>query len=138
MKTSQYDNYEQILNEWLAEFVDENNEGHELVYRNNAPSIEEIEEHIGDKVYCVYSLFEGDFGVQTIQPISLFSYGSQQKVFAKKELLSNALQNNSIVINGKNIAVKFTSGTPFVQDRTDPDENVKGYYINILTTVYKV
>lgn len=138
MKISQYDNYEQILNEWLAEFVDVNNEGHPLVFRNNAPTIEEIQNYIDDKVYCVYTLFEGDFGVQTIQPISLFSYGSQQKVFAKKEQLSNALQNNAIVISGNNIKVKLTSGSPFVQDRTDPDENVKGYYINILATVYKV
>ena len=135
---SQFDNYEQILNEWLANFVDVNNEGHPLVFRNNAPTLEEIQDHIGDKVYCVYSLFEGDFGMQASQPISLFSYGSQQKVFAKKEQLSNELQNNSIVINGNNIAVKFTSGSPFVQDRTDPDENVKGYYINIIAIVYKV
>jgi hypothetical protein len=138
MRTSQFDNYEQILNEWLADFVDENEVGHELVFRNNAPTIEEIEEHIGSKVYAVYSLFEGDFGVQTTQPISLYSYGSQSAVFAKKELLSNALQNNAVVISGNNIKVKFTAGSPFVQDKTDPDENVKGYYINILTTVYKV
>ena len=135
---SQFDNYEQILNEWIARFVDTNEEGHSLVYRNNAPTIEEIEEHIKDGVYCVYTLFEGDFGVQTSQPISLFSYGNQQKVFDKKEQLSNELQNNSIVINGEKIAVKLTSGNPFVQDRTDPDENVKGYYINIIATVYKV
>lgn len=135
---SQFDNYEQILSEWLTNFVDTNEEGYSLVFRNNAPTLEEIQDHIGDNVYCVYSLFEGDFGVQTSQPISLFSYGSQQKVFAKKELLSNALQNNSIVINGEKIAVKLTSGSPFVQDRTDPDDNVKGYYINIIATVYKV
>jgi hypothetical protein len=138
MITSQNDNYDQILNEWLANFVDVNDEGHPLVFRNNAPTIEEIEDHIGDKVYCVYTLFEGDFGVQTAQPISIYSYGSQQKVFAKKELLSNELQNNAVVIRGNNIIVKFTSGTPFVQDRTDPDDNVKGYYVNILATVYKV
>lgn len=138
MIRSNFDNYEQILNEWLANFVDVNNEGHPLVFRNNAPTLEEIENHIGDKVYCVYTLFEGDWGVQTSQPISIFSYGSQQKVFAKKEQLSNELQNNSIVINGNKIAVKLTSGSPFVQDRTDPDENVKGYYINIIATVYKV
>jgi hypothetical protein len=138
MAESQFDNYEQILNEWLANFVDKNNEGFSLVFRNNAPTIEEIQDHIGDKVYCVYSLFEGNFGIQTGQPISLYSYGSQKKVFAKKEELSKALQNNAVVISGENIKVKFTSGSPFVQDKTDPDENVKGYYINIIATVYKV
>jgi hypothetical protein len=138
MRTSRFDNYEQILNEWLADFVDENEEGHELVFRNNAPTIEEIEEHIGSKVYAVYSLFEGDFGVQTTQPISLYSYGSQSAVFAKKEAMSNDLQNNAVVISGNNIKVKFTAGNPFVQDKTDPDEKVKGYYINIIATVYKV
>lgn len=135
---SNFDNYEQILNEWLANFVDVNNEGHPLVFRNNAPTIEEIQDHIDDKVYCVYTLFEGDFGMQTSQPISLFSYGNQQKVFAMKEQISNVLQNNAIVIQGNNIAVKLTSGNPFVQDRTDADENVKGYYVNIIATVYKV
>lgn len=138
MATSRFDNYEQILNEWLANFVDENEEGHELVYRNNAPTLEEIQGHIGDKVYCVFTLFEGDWGVQTSQPISLFSYGNQQKVFARKEQLSNVLQNNAVIIEGQNIRVKLTSGTPFVQDRIDPDENVKGYYIQILATIYKV
>jgi hypothetical protein len=133
-----YDNYEQILNEWLSRFVDSNAEGHPLVFRNNAPTIEEIEEYIGSKVYAVYSLFEGDFGVQTSQPISLYSYGSQSAVFAKKEAMSNALQNNAVVISGNNIKVKLTAGSPFVQDKTDPDENVKGYYINIIATVYKV
>lgn len=138
MINSNFDNYEQILNEWLAGFVDVNNEGHPLVFRNNAPTLEEIQNHIDDKVYCVYTLFEGDWGVQTSQPISLFSYGSQQKVFAKKEQLSNVLQNNAVVIQGNNIRVKLTSGTPFVQDRPDPDYNVKGYYVNIIATIYKV
>ena len=71
---SNFNNYEQILNEWLANFVDANEEGHPLVFRNNAPTIEEIEDHIGDKVYCVFTLFEGNWGVPTAQPISLFSY----------------------------------------------------------------
>lgn len=137
MIISQYSNYEQILNEWLAGFVDSNADDNPLVFRNNAPTIEEIQNGIGDKVYCVYTMFEGDFGIQTSQPISIFSYGSQQKVFAKKEQLRQALQNNAVVIKGNNIRVKLTSGTPFAQDRTDPDENVKGYYINILATVYK-
>lgn len=137
MINSTFDNYEQILNEWLANFVDVNDEGFPLVYRNNAPTIEEIQDHIGDKVYCVYTLFEGDFGVQTSQPISLFSYGSQRNVFIKKEQLSKALQNNAIVINGDDIKVKFTAGSPFVQDRTDVDENIRGYYINIIATIYK-
>ena len=141
MIKSQFDNYEQILTEWLANFVDKNNEGFPLVYRNNSPSKKEIEEKIGvNKIYCVFTLFEGDFGEQTSQPINLFSYGekAREKVFAKKELLSNALQNNAVVISGNNIKVKLTSGSPFVQDRTDPDENVKGYYINMIATVYKV
>ncbi|MBR5202933.1 MAG: hypothetical protein IKW45_06680 [Clostridia bacterium] len=131
------DNYEQILADFLANYVDSTEDGHALVFRNNAPTLEEIENNLGNKVYCVYSVFEGDFGQQTSQPINLYSYGSQAKVFAKKELLSNDLQNGAVVISGNNIKVKFTSGTPFVQDKTDPDDNIKGYYINILATVYK-
>ena len=134
---SSYNNYEQILCEWLAQFVDTNNDGNPLVFRNDAPTLEEVES-FGDKVYCVYTVFEGGFGQQIAQPISLFSYGSRQKVFAKKELLSQALLNNAVVISGNNIKVKFTSGSPFVQDRTDADENIKGYYLNIIATVYKV
>ena len=86
----------------------------------------------------MYTVFEGGFGQQTAQPISLYSYGSQARVFEKKELLSQALLNNAVVISGNNIKVKFTSGNPFVQDRTDADENIKGNYVNIVATVYKV
>lgn len=134
---SSYNNYEQILCEWLANFVDVNADGNPLVFRNDAPTLEEVEA-FGDKVYCVYTVFEGGFGQQVAQPISLFSYGSRQKVFNKKELLSQALLNNAVVINGNNIKVKFTSGSPFVQDRTDADASIKGYYVNIVATVYKV
>jgi hypothetical protein len=134
---SQYNNYEQILCEWLAQFVDTNADGNPLIFRNTAPTLEEVED-FGDKVYCVYTVFEGGFGQQTAQPITLYSYGSQQKVFTKKELLSKALLNNAVLISGQNIKVKFTSGSPFVQDRTDADENIKGYYVNIVATVYKV
>ena len=134
---SNYNNYEQILYEWLAQFVDTNADGNPLVFRNTAPTLEEVES-FGDKVYCVYTVFEGGFGQQTAQPITLYSYGSQQKVFDKKELLSKALLNNAVLISGNNIKVKFTSGSPFIQDRTDADENIKGYYINIVATVYKV
>ena len=135
--SSNYNNYEQILCEWLANFVDTDEEGNPLIFRNTAPTLEEIEA-LGNKVYCVFTVFEGAFGQQTVQPISLFSYGSQQRVFDKKELLSQALLNNAVVIHGRNIIVKFTSGNPFVQDRVDADENIKGYYVNILSTVYKL
>jgi hypothetical protein len=134
---SNYNNYEQILCEWLAQFVDVNADGNPLVFRNTAPTLEEVES-FGDKVYCVYTVFEGGFGQQTAQPITLYSYGSQKKVFDKKELLSKALLNNAVLISGNNIKVKFTSGSPFIQDRTDADENIKGYYVNIVATVYKV
>lgn len=137
---SSYNNYEQILAEWLANFVDTITIGNDtvpLVYRDNPPTLEEVQA-FGDKVYCVYSLFEGGFGNQITQSVSLFSYGSRAKVFAKKELMSTALLNNAVVISGDNIKVKFTSGSPFIQDRTDADENIKGYYVNILATVYRV
>lgn len=135
---SNFNNYEQILNEWLANFVDTTDDGYPLVFRNTAPTLEEIEAW-GDKVYCVFTLFEGDFGSQAIQPINLYSYGNQKKVFDKKELLTNLFEENSaIVINGNNIKVKFNSGNPFVQDKTDTDENIKGYYINLIVTVYKL
>ena len=141
---SSYNNYEQILAEWLGDFVDSipavidnKNVNIPLVFRDYPPSLEEVQS-FGDKVYCVYSVFEGDFGTQVVQSVSLFSYGNREKVFNKKELMSQALLNNAVVISGENIKVKFTSGTPFVQDRTDSDENIKGYYINILTTVYKL
>lgn len=134
---SSYNNYEQILCEWLANFVDTNEDGNPLIFRNTAPTLEEVES-FGDKVYCVYTVFEGSFGQQTAQPITLYSYGSQRKVFEKKEAISQALLNNAVVISGQNIKVKFTSGNPFVQDRTDADENIKGYYVNIVATVYKV
>lgn len=134
---SSYNNYEQILCEWLAQFVDTNEYGNPLVFRNDAPTLEEVEA-FGDKVYCVYTVFEGGFGQQTAQPITLYSYGSQRKVFEKKEAISQTLLNNAVVISGNGIKVKLTSGNPFVQDRTDADENIKGYYINIIATVYKV
>ena len=134
---STHNNYEQILCEWLANFVDTDADGNPLVFRNTAPTLEEVEA-FGDKVYCVYTVFEGSFGQQTAQPITLYSYGSQRKVFEKKEVISQALLNNAVVISGNNIKVKFTSGSPFVQDRTDADENIKGYYVNIIATVYKV
>ena len=134
---SSYNNYEQILCEWLAQFVDTNTDGNPLIFRNTAPTLEEVEA-FGDKVYCVYTVFEGGFGQQTAQPITLYSYGSQRKVFEKKEAISQTLLNNAVVISGNGIKVKFTSGSPFVQDRTDVDENIKGYYINIIATVYKV
>lgn len=134
---SNYNNYEQILYEWLTQFVDTNADGNPLIFRNTAPTLEEVES-FGDKVYCVYTVFEGGFGQQTAQPITLYSYGSQAKVFEKKELLSKALLNSAVLISGNNIKVKFTSGSPFVQDRTDADENIKGYYVNIVATVYKV
>lgn len=136
-QSTKFNNYEQIFYNWLMNFVDKDNDGNALIFRDNPPSLEEVQS-FGDKVYCVYTLFEGDFGSQTTQSINLFSYGSRQKVFAKKELLVKALLNNAVVINGENIKVKFTSGNPFVQDRTDVDENIKGYYINIIATVYKV
>lgn len=134
---SNYNNYEQILYEWLANFVDRNDDDNPLIFRNSPPTLEEVQA-FGDKVYCVYSVFEGSFGQQVTQSISLFSYGSRAKVFAKKELLSQALLNNAVVISGENIKVKFTSGNPFIQDRTDADENIKGYYVNILATVYRI
>lgn len=134
---SSFNNYEQILCEWLANFVDTNADGNALVFRNDAPTLEEVEA-FGDKVYCVYTVFEGGFGQQTTQPISLYCYGSQRKVFEKKELLSKALLNSAVLISGDKIKVKFTSGSPFVQDRVDADENIKGYYVNIVATVYKV
>lgn len=136
-QSMKFNNYEQIFYNWLMNFVDKDNDGNALIFRDNPPSLEEVQS-FGDKVYCVYTLFEGNFGSQTTQSINLFSYGSRQKVFAKKELLVKALLNNAVVINGENIKVKFTSGNPFVQDRTDADENIKGYYINIIATVYKV
>lgn len=134
---SEFNNYEQILCEWIAGFVDKDGDGNPLVFRNTAPTLEEVEA-FGDKVYCVYTVFEGSFGQQTAQPITLYSYGSQRKVFEKKEAISQALLNNAVVISGQNIKVKFTSGSPFVQDKTDADENIKGYYVNIVATVYKV
>lgn len=134
---STHNNYEQILCEWLANFVDADADGNPLVFRNTAPTLEEVEV-FGDKVYCVYTVFEGSFGQQTAQPITLYSYGSQRKVFEKKEAVSQALLNNAVVISGQNIKVKFTSGNPFIQDKTDADENIKGYYVNIVATVYKV
>lgn len=134
---STHNNYEQILCEWLANFVDTDADNNPLVFRNNPPTLEEVEA-FGDKVYCVYTVFEGSFGQQTAQPITLYSYGSQRKVFEKKEAVSQALLNNAVVISGNNIKVKFTSGSPFVQDKTDADENIKGYYVNIVATVYKV
>lgn len=134
---STHNNYEQILCEWLANFVDTDADGNPLVFRNTAPTLEEVEA-FGDKVYCVYTVFEGGFGQQTAQPITLYSYGSQRKVFEKKEAISQALLNNAVVISGQNIKVKLTSGSPFVQDRTDADENIKGYYVNIVVTIYKV
>ena len=82
-----YNNYEQILFEWLTNFVDKDSDGNPLIYRDTAPTIEEIES-FGSKVYCVYTVFESDFGTQITQPIMLFSYGSRKKVFDKKELLS--------------------------------------------------
>lgn len=134
---SSFNNYEQILCEWLANFVDKDNDGNPLVFRSSPPTLEEVEA-FGDKVYCVYTVFEGDFGKQTSQPITLYSYGNRQKVFDKKELLSKALLNNAVVIYGENIIVKLTNGNPFVQDKTDADENIKGYYINIISTTYKL
>lgn len=134
---STHNNYEQILCEWLANFVDTNEDGNPLIFRNTAPTLEEVEA-FGDKVYCVYTVFEGSFGQQTAQPITLYSYGSQRKVFEKKEAVSQSLLNNAVVISGQNIKVKFTSGNPFIQDKTDADENIKGYYVNIVATVYKV
>lgn len=134
---SAFNNYEQILVEWLADFVDTDSANNPLIFRGYAPSQEEVES-FGDKVYAVYSLFEGSFGEQVTQPINLLSYGNRQKVFTKKEEMSTALLNNAVVISGDGIKVKFTSGSPFVQDRTDPDENIKGYYINVLATVYKL
>lgn len=134
---SNFDNYEQIFCEWLSNFVDKDKYGHPLIFRNTAPTLEEVES-FGDSVYCVYIVFEGGFGQQTAQPISLYSYGSQAKVFEKKELLSKALLNNAELISGKNIKVKLTSGNPFIQDKTDTDENIKGYYVNIVATIYKV
>ena len=136
-QSTKFNNYEQIFYNWLMNFVDKDNDGNALIFRDNPPSLEEVQS-FGDKVYCVYTLFEGDFGSQTTQSINLFSYGSRQKVFAKKELLVKALLNNAVVINGENIKVKFTSSNPFVQDRTDSDENIKGYYINIISTVFRV
>ena len=134
---SNFNNYEQILCEWLANFVDTDDDGNPLIFRNTAPTLEEVEA-FGSKVYCVYTVFEGGFGQQTAQPITLYSYGSQKNVFDKKELLSKALLNNAVLISGDKIKVKFTSGSPFVQDKTDADENIKGYYVNIVATVYKV
>lgn len=134
---SSYGNYEQILCEWLANFVDTDTDGNPLIYRNNPPTLEEVEA-FGNKVYCVYTLFEGAFGQQTTQPISLFSYGSQKNVFDKKELMVKALLNNAVLISGDKIKVKLTSGNPFIQDRTDSDQNIKGYYVNIIATVYRV
>lgn len=134
---SDYGNYEQILYEWLTGFVDKNDDGNPLVFRNDAPTLEEVQS-FGNKVYCVYSIFEGAFGQQTTQPVMLYSYGSQKNVFDKKELMSKALLNNAVLINGDKIKVKLTSGNPFIQDKTDSDENIKGYYVNILATVYKI
>lgn len=137
---SSYNNYEQILLEFLSDFVDTitiDNVSVPLVYRNTAPTLEEVQA-FGDKVYCVYSITEGSFGQQVVQSVNLFSYGSRAKVFEKKELMSTALLNNAVVINGSGIKVKFTSGSPFVQDRTDEDENIKGYYVNILATIYRI
>lgn len=134
---SEYNNYEQILYEWLTQFVDKDKDGNALVFRNSPPTLEEVEA-FGDKVYCVYTVFEGDFGQQETQPIQLYSYGSRKNVFDKKELIVAELGNAATVISGNNIKVKFTSGNPFIQDKTDSDENVKGYYINIIATVYRV
>lgn len=134
---SSFNNYEQILCEWLSQFVDTNKDGYPLVFRNNPPTLEEARE-FGDNVYCVYTMFEGGFGQQTAQPITLYSYGSQKKVFDKVQLLADVLRNGAIVVSGNNIKVKFTSGSPFIQDKTDADENIKGYYVNIVATTYKV
>lgn len=134
---SEFNNYEQILYEWLTQFVDKDKDGNPLVFRNSPPALEEVEA-FGDKVYCVYTVFEGDFGSQETQPIQLYSYGSRKKVFDKKELIVAELGNAATVISGKDIKVKFTSGSPFVQDKTDSDENIKGYYINLISTVYRV
>ena len=49
---SSYGNYEQILCEWLANFVDIDTDGNPLIYRNNPPTLEEVEA-FGNKVYCV-------------------------------------------------------------------------------------
>ena len=40
---SNYNNYEQILCEWLSQFVDTNADGNPLVFRNTAPTLEEVE-----------------------------------------------------------------------------------------------
>lgn len=133
MKT--FNNYEEILYDFLTQFVDTDASGYPLLYRGTNPSEEEVAK-IGDSVYAVYSVFEGDFGQQVTQPLSLYSYGSRTKLHAKKEELYDALQGAELVI-GDGIRVKFTSGSPFVQDKDDPDENIRGYYINMIATIYK-
>lgn len=133
MKT--FNNYEEILYDFLTQFVDTDASGYPLLYRGTNPSEEEVAK-IGDSVYAVYSVFEGDFGQQVTQPLSLYSYGSRTKLHAKKEALYDALQGAELVI-GDGIRVKFTSGSPFVQDKDDPDENIRGYYINMIATIYK-
>ena len=45
---SKFNNYEQILCEWLANFVDKNSDGNPLIFRNTAPTLEEVEK-FGDK-----------------------------------------------------------------------------------------
>lgn len=134
---SKYNNYEQILYEWICQFVDKDKYEQPLAYRNTAPTLEEIQD-FGEKVYCVYTVFQGGFGQQTSQPITLYCYGSQRKLFEKIQLLSQELLNGATVVSGNNIKVKFTSGSPFIQDKADANENIKGYYVNIIATVYKV
>lgn len=133
MKT--FNNYEEILYDFLTQFVDTDASGYPLLYRGTNPSEEEVAK-IGDSVYAVYSIFEGDFGQQVTQPLSIYSYGNRTKLHAKKEELYDALQGAELVI-GDGIRVKFTSGSPFVQDKDDPDENIRGYYINMIATIYK-
>lgn len=132
---SNFDNYEEILYEFLTRFVDKDKDYRPLLFRNVPPTEEEMKA-IGDKVYCVYTVFEGDYGQQTSQPISIYSYGNRAKIHAKKEAIYDALQGAEVII-GKGIIVKFTSGSPFMQDSPDADENFKGYYINMISTIYK-
>lgn len=133
---SAYGTYEQILKEFISLFVDKDKSGFPLVYRGKAPQMKVVEAWGEPKVFAVYTVFEGDYGQQTVQPVSLYVYKDRDILAFRKEQMREALQNNAVIVHGDGIKVKFTSGNPFIQDKVDEDENIKGYYINMLATIY--
>lgn len=120
-------NYATTLYDWLSEFATTYREPIDLDVSNPV-----------DNEYITYSAVTGNFGVEFIQPLTIYSKSTAYtKVMEITDKIDTAIGEKGIVLRDDWGYLKIMKGDPFYQDKTDEDGSIRAGYVNLLLTIYQ-